>query len=100
MTQFQLQDERARMARKRLLGMILMTVGGLMALLCGLCTLAFGFVILTVPDGGAVGTLSSLLIPLIVGGLPTAVGGILFWIGRGMYREGAARLGHPERAFD
>jgi len=84
-----LREESERMAGKRFLA------GGLLALLCGLCTLAFGAS--AIGGGGAVA--SSLLTVLIIGGVPTAAGVTLFCIGLGIYREGRRRP-YPKGVFD
>ena len=87
----------AARASKRLLGGLLMAVGGMIALLCGLCTLGFGYLMVAQPgDGG----LTLLIIPLIVGGTPTGLGVVVFLIGRSIYREGRARRGEPWREFE
>ena len=79
--------EADRMAGKRFLGMLLMAGGGLVALLCGLCTLGFGAI--SVSQGGR-GLISGLLVLLVVGGVPTAAGVLVFVLGRSIYREGRA----------
>lgn len=84
--------EADRMAGKRFLGLLLMAGGGMVALLCGLCTLAFGA--LAVSQGGR-GFISGLALLLVVGGVPTAAGVLVFVIGRSIYREGRAPRGGP-----
>ena len=102
MSQSERDNEARRNAGKRFLGLLLMTAGGLLALLCGLCT----FVLSANIIGGALHSsattaqLSVLLFPLIIGGIPTALGVVLFMIGLSMFREGRKRLNHPERVFD
>ena len=74
------------MSVKSFLGGLLMVVGGLMAALCGLCTVAVvleGFFgprgeLLTGPDLAIVG--------LFVGGIPTLIGLGIFLIGRALRR--------------
>ncbi len=41
-----------------------------------------------------------IVIALIVGGLPTDVGLVLFWVGPRIYREGRKRGGEPWKAFE
>ena len=83
----------ARMAHKRLTGALLMAGGGLIALLCGLCTLAVTLTGISRP-----GDLAPLA--LIFGGAPTGVGVVLFFIGRRMYREASPPRGEPWREFE
>jgi len=83
-------------AAKRFTGSLLMAGGGLVAVLCGLCTLgvgATGFVGMseTGPTSANVGgALLMVLMAAGIGGIPTLIGAWIFWIGRKMYREGAA----------
>lgn len=80
-----------RRAEKRFLGGLLMAGGGLIGGLCGLCTLGFAgaFVVAAFQSPGqAAEALGLVVIPVLVGGLPTAGGAVLFWIGRRMYHEG------------
>jgi hypothetical protein len=72
---------------------MLMTVGGLIAASCGLCTLVFGGAsfVSTLGSGGLqyVGAATlGLLLALVMGGLPAAAGVALFLFGRRMYRRG------------
>ena len=69
----------------RFIGAALMAIGGLIAGLCGLCTV--GFLIAGVSSPGGDG-----LIPLalVIGGIPTAIGVLLFVAGRGMRELGVA----------
>ncbi len=94
-------SEARRMAGRRFVGMLLMAAGGLLALLCGLCTAVFsvGFIV-SATDGRYPTQLSPLLLPLIIGGVPTAAGVTLFWVGLNIFRDGRRRRGHPEREFD
>ena len=74
-------------------GLLLMAVGGLIAVTCGLCTLVVGglFVVSAVSVGGMLAgpsALSGLLLPLIVGGVPAAGGAYVFVVGRRMFRRG------------
>jgi len=71
-----------RMAGKRFLGGLLMAVGGLIALLCGMCTLVF------LNNSWASEALIALLASLVLGGIPSAVGVALFLLGRSIYRDG------------
>jgi hypothetical protein len=58
-------------------GVALVAVGAMIATLCGLCTGAFLISGLLQPGGQGV---AALAIP--VGGIPTAVGLLLYWAGR------------------
>jgi hypothetical protein len=67
-------------------GWLLIVVGGLLAVLCGGCTLIFwgvGLVGLTqTPGSDAVGALIGLfLITGLIGGVPAAGGAVLVWAG-------------------
>ena len=68
----------------RLLGLIIMTMSGLVAGLCGLCTLAF---VGGMGGAGSVGDFYN-LIALVLGGVPTAVGIAGFVAGLTLYRSG------------
>ena len=68
----------------RLLGMIIMSLSGLVAGLFGLCTLAF---VGGTGGAGSVGDFYS-LIALVIGGVPTAVGIAGFVAGLTLYRSG------------
>jgi hypothetical protein len=95
--------ERARLAGKRFLGGLLMAGGGLIALLCGLCSLGMLGVMVASPGSGAnaVGAfLGGLLMVGVIGGVPTAVGVTLFIIGLRMHREGRAPPTAVARTFD
>jgi len=86
---------------ERFTGSLLMACGGLIAGLCGLCTLALG--------GGSIvamfyhglsadnvgGAFSMVLMAAIIGGIPTLIGVWLFWIGRRIYRGDARPLLQP-----
>lgn len=88
-------------ARRRLFGALLMALGGLIALLCGLCSLS-SFVGMTwgmissLTAGYGAGALSGLLFSLVivgvVGGLPTFVGVLMFRRGLRMRRGAQARI--------
>lgn len=67
----------------KLFGALLMTAGGLIAGLCGLCSA--GVLIMTVADG-ANGIGSSILLALIFGGPPIVIGLGLFLWGRSLWR--------------
>jgi hypothetical protein len=67
---FESEAERQRRQGLRLAAFILITAGGLMTLLCGACT---GVVMISfLSEPGSDG--SVILLPLIVGGIPTAAG--------------------------
>jgi len=66
---------------QRFFGWLLIVMGGLILVLCGGCTLlmvGFGFAG-GVTSSGAV--ISWLLVVGLIGGLPTAAGGALVWVG-------------------
>jgi len=93
-----MSDDRAearRRAGKRLLGGALMACGGMIALLCGTCTVISSFVLWSLRHW-----VGLLMTPLILGGIPTAVGAILFWIGLRLWREGGAPPGKPWKEFE
>jgi hypothetical protein len=73
----------------KLFGSLLMAVGGLIAVLSGLCSLAFlGTMIQTsVPHPGQNNQIVGLLVAVLVfGGVPIGVGAGLFIIGRHLFR--------------
>jgi membrane protein implicated in regulation of membrane protease activity len=83
-------------ATRRFLANLLMAVGGLIALLCGGCTVFFlGAAIVALFPGGASDNASTPLVPgitaILVGGLPTVLGVALFLWGRRMKRRVDAR---------
>ncbi len=64
----------------------MMAIGGLLALLCGGCTLLVVFV--TISSAALHGSMANInsmlsvsLIPVVVGGAPAALGAALFWSG-------------------
>ncbi len=77
--------EAKRQRESRLLGMIIMTMSGLVAGLCGLCTLAFTSQ--STGSGQGLGDFIA-LIALVIGGVPTAVGVAGFVAGLTLYRSG------------
>jgi hypothetical protein len=70
-------------------GGALMALGGLIAALCGLCTLGvIGFgVVDTITGGPTDDLMGGAVIVAIIGGLPTAAGVLLFMWGRRLYRR-------------
>jgi|GEM_PF-5017491 len=78
-----------RMAGKRLLGGLLMGAGGIVAFLCGLCTLFFSIRLDKSP--------ALLILPLILGGAPAVLGIVMFVAGLSLFRNGLKRRGQPER---
>ena len=85
---------------KRFFAAALMAIGGLIALLCGLCTLGWtGFVIVALTTSRDKSTAAAfggtLLITLFVGVLPTLFGVGLFVAGRGLRRPNPPRTGTP-----
>jgi len=94
-------DERAeqrRAAGKRLLGGLLMAGGGMIALLCGACTLAFSFMFLG--QSTSASEFGGIVLPLIIGGIPTGVGVVVFLIGLSVYKDGRAPRSQPWREFE
>jgi len=89
--------EARRRAGKRLLGGLLMAGGGMIALLCGLCTVVVMLPVLQAPGPGLE---YSLILAVILGGFPTLVGVVLFWIGLRLWREGGAPPGKPWKEFE
>ena len=82
----------------RFFGLILMTIGGLIAGLSGLCTLGWvGFLYLSVaPAYGSTNGVDSLMTTtFVVGGLPILFGVGLFLIGRWLCRVSPPRTGSP-----
>ena len=85
-------------ALQRFLGGCMMAAGGLIATLCGLCTvLSEAAMMVSAFAGGRWENLAALstsfTVPLLVGGLPTAAGVALFIAGRRMVR--GKRAGTP-----
>jgi len=74
----------------RLLGALLIAVGGLVAVLSGLCSLTFGGAML-VDQGTWADKSEMLLLVLFVGGIPFAVGALGFWAGRRLRRRHPAQ---------
>jgi hypothetical protein len=74
-------------AVQRFFGYVLMAVGGLITVLCGGCTLVF--LALTLPSGmGQLAALTAIgTAALIVGGIPTAIGVVVFAFGRRMAKD-------------
>lgn len=62
-------------------GWILMAVGGLIALTCGLCTLGVAAYGVSGQAGSPPGPMSVVMMALIFGGVPTAAGVGLFILG-------------------
>lgn len=69
----------------RLFGALLMAVGGLIAVLSGLCSVTFAGLML-VDQGSWADKGQMLLMDLFVGGIPFAVGALAFWAGRRLRR--------------
>ena len=72
-------------AQLKWLGVLVMGVGALVALLCGLCTLYAGTAF---AGPGPRMDISGLAIPLIVGGIPTVTGIGMFGVGVWMFVRG------------
>jgi hypothetical protein len=73
----------------KLFGAMLMAIGGLIATLCGLCSLGFiglGVVnAVSQPSGGGSATL--IVMALFLGAIPVGIGVVLFIAGRDLYRN-------------
>ena len=72
-------------------GALLLIGGVLLALLCGLCTLAVIGVSLATPashDAQNYGGGAMIPVALVLGGLPTAFGGLMIWAGVALIRAG------------
>ena len=69
---------------KRLFGGILLAVGILIMTGSGLCSIAV--IVMFVSEGGSEGP-GMLMLPLIVGGLPFAIGFGLFYVGKVLLRR-------------
>jgi hypothetical protein len=92
------EPESADRAIVRFFGLMLMAVGGMIALLCGLCSLASLAAMLSstialalrpgsLGSGPGLGALFiGLPFVLVMGGVPTAVGVVVFIVGRGLWR--------------
>ncbi len=70
----------------RFFGALMMAVGGLIAVLSSLCS----FAVLAVQgaNGSAANWLSALATVAVFGGIPFAIGAVLVFVGRGLYRLG------------
>jgi len=75
-------------------GVALLSVGVLMATLCGLCT-GIGLVV-SVASGKEGPSIAAMV--LIVGGIPFGIGLLLAWVGRAMLRQGMPPPAAPEKA--
>jgi hypothetical protein len=93
--------EAARRAGMRFLGMVLMAAGGLIAFLCGLCTVVSMVVVTYLSSSSDVMRQAApWLGPLVLGGVPTAVGVAMFWAGSRLYRQTRPQRGRTGRLFD
>lgn len=72
---------------QKFFGGALMAVGGLIAALCGLCTLGvIGFGVVDTLTGGPIDDLvGGAVIVMFIGGIPTAIGLLLLFWGRRLY---------------
>jgi hypothetical protein len=77
-------------ASGRFVGVMLMTVGGLIATLSGLCSAGVLAMMIASPGDASMFVLGLLLVG-VVGGIPTAVGVVLVFIGRSVYRSNKPR---------
>lgn len=91
------QQAHARhLAEKRLVGGLMIVAGGVVALLCGMCTLGLaGGTVVQAFQESSPGPLEDLVLFALVGGLPTAGGVAFFLTGRRIYREGRKKGGEP-----
>jgi hypothetical protein len=68
-------------------GVMLIALGGLMAGLCGLCTLVVAGVSLSLPqDQQGYGGGGMIPVALIIGGVPTVFGAVMIWAGIAVLR--------------
>ena len=81
----------------RLFGALLMVVGGLIAVLSGLCSLGLVVMMVAHPGPGAAEVVSAMGVVAIFGGIPLAVGGGVFLVGRSLWRGPKAA---DPRTFD
>jgi len=79
-------DPNARVAMK-VLGVLVMVFGFAMAALSGLCTFYFGMTAVSMPGS----TPADLVLPLILGGLPTLAGIVVVGVGVWMTFWGGRR---------
>ncbi|HWA63710.1 MAG TPA: hypothetical protein VG939_20205 [Caulobacteraceae bacterium] len=87
----------------RFWGALLMALGGLVAGLCGLCTLGFSALFLSEPCHGpdCAAKYSGLILPLVLGLPPTAVGVVVFLVGLGLVRRANRGAGKAvDKAFE
>ena len=70
---------------QKFIGGALMAVGGLVAALCGLCTLVFAVTSLTSGSGEFAGP-GMLVLVLPIGGIPTVLGALVAWAGWRIFR--------------
>ena len=68
----------------KLFGVLLMVVGGLVAVLSGLCSAAV--MVAGLANGFHAQLLAALLLPAVFGGVPFLAGAGVFWIGRSLWR--------------
>lgn len=69
---------------QKFFGGLLMAIGGLMAALCGVCTLVFTVTSLT--TSGEFAGPGMLFMVLPIGGIPAVVGALIAWAGWRLYR--------------
>lgn len=93
--------DESNLAQQRFAGGCLMAVGGLIATLCGLCTALFviGPIWYALSSGGAFAWPLS-AIGLVIGGIPTAIGVVLFVLGLRMIRRAGSSPGKTEKTFE
>jgi hypothetical protein len=83
---------------QKFFGAALMAVGGLIAGLCGLCTvgvIGFGLVDTLGSGSGADDLVGGIVMVSIIGGIPTGLGVLLFLWGRNLYAPARGREDRP-----
>lgn len=68
------------------MGGLLMAVGGMIAALCGACTLWFAGMSVVASGAGEFSGPGMLVLALPIGGIPTLIGGLMAWWGWRLYR--------------
>ena len=76
----------------RMLGAAMMTIGGLLVVLCGGCTLLSANMLMAISaEGTGASSPNAVIIPLITGGPPTVAGALLFLAGWRRYRKAISK---------
>lgn len=97
-----MNDSQRAPQAERFFGSALMAIGALIGGLCGACTLFFavGTVWSAFANPGGMGSLNFLVVPIMVGGLPTFAGVSLFLAGLRRYRGGRKPDRNVAKTFD